>query len=698
MSSSGGRSPVVVHPVSQSGSLEEMAHNKKILQHYLNKSTKDPVASLYEYYQTKGGVQQDITAAFQEIATVEPKGPSFYRYVFSCPLSQNTVSSSLPVTILVADAEENTCHDELVTLTKQFWSDFKMVDGLVFFQTKKAAKKSCALAALIKLALIDTGDCTILAASVEEAKSILSMNSQGKANIDSQLPQPHLEKAFPKWVNQLYALGLEKITISYYEEAYAVQDWNMQPIKLCCQLSGAQPGDFVVRGPPCTTKTEAIESAIRSLEQEIMASRHPWVQETNGIATMEGCHDESCDSVRIKTALLRCEDHKVRFIHCQPSWAAAAFDVSRRTQPFGYLYELIIRTKESSTTTGPSWLVANKLGLTPSQTTRMGMLFPRDIEPYLLWTGHKHNGSAAYQADFVFRDPLSGEETAVVELKHRTVLDSMEPEELIKLSRFNRGMIRWKEYGLGKNGRSRAFLETPPARDSGTPLDGGRTYLFVPLASSNSDQDLSIHWDLIDRQLADRPMPFLDVPRSIISFLPVLGDLECENVAVTSLGVVAAILARKFLYIVHLLRGFSFTAMLESLEWIEFCILAAASLLCYSAWASTRLPPTRNFSTNELKNQFVLHRGMIYVVALNQGDQLSSHSPFPTPAPEDFERNENYKQKYGLDLFKATFADYFLLKYDNYNFSRYQVRRCSDSLTFCSLNSFQIWHSSALPH
>jgi hypothetical protein len=182
----------------------------------------DPAVELNQYYQKKQ--VKSIVDCFAAVSTKGNHGANFWHCTFHCPITGKCLSSSLPLPLFIADWDHGR---ELEIATVELLGKFNCDlddEGTVYFSTKKAAKKACALAVLVS---IDRSrDGTLLATSrvhamkvlehlgkgqvpdINEARIAKGTGKNGCSEIQNDSPSMKKKSKFPSWVEGLYGLGV----------------------------------------------------------------------------------------------------------------------------------------------------------------------------------------------------------------------------------------------------------------------------------------------------------------------------------------------------------------------------------------------------------------------------------------------------------------------------------------------------------
>lgn len=163
-----------------------------------------------------------------------------------------------------------------------------------------------------------------------------------------------------------------------------------------------------------------------------------------------------------------------------------------------FLYELDLRDPSTGIPLAIAWM-----HLRAEDITRIGILFPDDVEPYR--QHHQFDMPPRHTTKFHPSNELEVE----VELKNRTNIESIPLDDpgngrcLSVLREFNKTLRNWKHYGIGYYKKDKKLPEQKSHLS-------GRTYMFVPLIKDVQDSRLSIDWKTILRETRKESIKFLD--------------------------------------------------------------------------------------------------------------------------------------------------------------------------------------------
>jgi dsRNA-specific ribonuclease len=649
---------------SPSRSLRER-YRLKVRKILTSSANLDPSARINQIYQNID-VVQSLNKCF-EFHSKHKGAVVSWRCTFQCPVSGEKATSTLPAPLLDPHLPLPT-DDDVMTILKNVMGTFQLIDGVVYYASKKMAKKMCALAILLELpddkkkdnnASTSKNDARSSVRS-EQDKGATSLQPQSSSSRSTVVPSTSRKRTkFPWWAQKLYKLGVDTADISYREYCVSTssQEWTVEPTLLCCILSVTNPIQLTVVGKPSSCRNDTLNTAVGLLEQEIHRQLVlpgggvvlECTTSPSGEVEKEVEVEKTTDAVERQERLLHCDVKVSTFFQPLASWACAPF---HSKSPW-YLYELILRTESGAL------LVEDRMNVDPSAVTRIGMLFPSDIEPPSLYGV---DGIApVIQAKFGGK-PRNGcnDEFVTVELRNRSVIDpravitdgTAMVERLELLERFNRILMDWKSYG-----------KTRPTRDC--VHHAGRTYLFAPLCPSQKRDNmniktvppLSIDWQLVEEELEGKMQPFLVSSRHIWC-LPVVGEIRAAAVAMICILLGIAVLAPSFIQMVtrpHL-RG-----LVEPSEILATGLLCSVALL---AGSFSIVPPSKYLSWESLQNRFLCERKLsyMYVLAEYRRTVMTSYSAMPAKNLAT-ETVESHQRKYRLNLRKTSFANYYFKKH-----------------------------------
>jgi dsRNA-specific ribonuclease len=649
---------------SPSGSSLRERYRLKVRKILTSSTNPDPSARINEIYQ-KIEVVQSLNKSFEFHS--KQKGPVvMWRCTFQCPVSGEKATSTLPTPLLDPHLPLPT-DDDVMAILKNFMGAFQLIDGVVYYASKKMAKKICALAILLELPDDKDKDkdnntstskkdaCSSV--QNDQGKDAASLQPQSSSSISTEVPSVSRKRTkFPWWVQKLYTLGVDTADISYREYCVSTSslEWTGEPTLLCCILSVTNPIQLTVVGKPSSCRNDTRSTAVELLEQEI----HRQLVLPGGGGVLECTTSPSgevkkevevgktADSVERQERLLQCDVKLSTFFQPLASWACAPF---HSKSPW-YLYELILRTESGAL------LAEDRMNLDPLLVTRIGILFPSDIEPPPLYGV---DGIApVIQAKFGVK-PRNGcnDEFVTVELRNRSVIDPravitdgaamVERVELLK--RFNTILMDWKTYG--KKHSTHDFVHR-----------AGRTYLFVSLRRSQKRDNvktttvlpLSVDWQLVEEELEGKMQPFLVSSRHTWC-LPVVGEIRAAAVAMICILLGIAVIA-------PLTQMFTRPHLRCLVEPSEILVAGLLFFVALLAGSFSIVPPSKYVSWESLQNRFLCERNLSYVLAEYRRTVMTSYSAMPAKnlTTEAF---EGHQRKYRLNLRKTSFANYYLKKH-----------------------------------
>jgi dsRNA-specific ribonuclease len=614
----------------------------------------DPLVKMNEYFQ-KIGVQS-LKDSFQ-FHSKQKGAVAFWRCTFQCPVSGEKATSTLPIQLLDPHMPLPT-DDEVLTILKSRMGTGVVIDGVVYYASKKMAKKMCALAVLLELPEEEKSKSkstphspsTCMQDGQEEIATSLQPQSVPTGNGGTvALPTGRKRTKFPWWVHKLYELGVGTADISYreYSADSNSPDWKAEPTLLCCVLSVTKPIILTVIGKPSSSRNYTRNTAVGLLEAEIFRQL-PGVFESEEL-------EKAVDAPERQKRILQCDVSLSTFFQPLPSWACSSF---HSKSPW-YLYELILSTESGVL------LAEDRMNLDPSVVTRIGILFPSDIEPPTL---HGEVGIApAIQARITIKGRNGhSDESVLVELRNRTVIDPLAVDtdgtgvvdRVESLKQFNQTLMDWKTYG--KKSKTRDLSLDRNGR--GAP-QVGRAYLFAPLHQGQQSDSLnavvhtklSVDWQLVEEELEGVMQPFL-----VSSFhawnLPLFGEIRTADLALIFILLGITVLApclTKMVRRPHLWCLLELSETLVAGVFFSFAILAGAASI---------VPPSKYLPWESLRNRFLCQRNLAYVLALSPCTAMTSFSDMPLMSPTT-EAVEGHRRKYNLDLRKTSFVNYYLKKH-----------------------------------
>lgn len=268
---------------------------QKAVEIYETFAFQDPLVALQEEYRLRGIESIDEYFDFLECPETAPRRKRNYRRCeFRCPQSDDVrkvTSSCLPLPFLLMDSY-NPPKDFLIEHTLIFFGKFGVFgDGLVYFESRIAAKKSAALKRLLEFHK-NYGQSTVLFDSTSEASRSLKQHCTPFQETSTAAPNTATEpreayddqrhRRFPEWVNRLHNEGVEGafLEIQYREDfdprkhRIAPMYWEGQPTLLRCVMEVSSPIKARVVGLPGFSKKDARESAVKLLIDKLGKNRN----------------------------------------------------------------------------------------------------------------------------------------------------------------------------------------------------------------------------------------------------------------------------------------------------------------------------------------------------------------------------------------------------------------------------------------
>lgn len=612
----------------------------------INKFTyTDPSMELPEYYQ-KIGHNTSIMDGFTYLSDGPNRAKPYWRCTFKCPIGGEETSSSLPLPLIIHGGQSN---DDLAELSETYFGQHKIVNGLVFFKTKKGAKKSAAMAMLMLKTEQDSKLDKVLVESKDEASLMLLQSPKQ----DEQEPQKTPKtRRLPRWVHELYEVGVEKVKINYQEVMKDDGAWRGKPTDLCCIMSITKPIEISVIGLPHPSKQDARQSAVALLVEKIGQLGPLSVEEEN--ATVSVPDDKSI--YHKKHDLFTCDVQNGNYISPVPHWARRVISPEADGSK-GYLYELVILTKSGKP------VACDKLLVGQSEAARIGIIFPEDIEPHFGASDYGPTKVPGYSTHFCFKS--GSEESFIAKLESRTVVDlddflqyeHSKKSGLVSIQRFNRIIAMWKIYGIGGDLGQSISTENPLSQCDTSQF--ARTYLFVPLEGGNDKSTLKVDWDLLKMVSSTATTNYL-IPRTFNIELPVLGEVDLGQ----SLSAIAVALG---MFLNEARRESR-----PSLPHIGLPQVWATCLLCFLLMVASLciylLPPRKSLSDAQMRNRFLLcrlPRPKVYIASKNPNGRLTAGSKYENESLATITQHtvEYYQREFHLNILKASFADFYKKKF-----------------------------------
>ena len=604
----------------------------------------DPMMELLQYYQKRGHTTS-ISDAFTHVSGGPNRAKPYWRCTFKCPIGREEASSSLPLPLIHGGQSTN---DDLAELSDRLFGPHKIVNGLVFFKTKKGAKKSAAMAMLmLKTEQDDSKLDKVLVVSKDEASPMSSQSPKQDALIEPQ--KAPKTRRLPSWVHELYKVGIEKVTITYQERLKDDGAWRGKATDICCIMSISRPIEISVIGLPHPSKQDARQSAVALLVEEIGRLGHLSVEEENGTVP----DDKSI--YRKKHDLFTCDVPMGKYVFPVPRWARRVIS-PRADGSKGYLYELVILTKAGR------HVACDKLLVGLSEVARIGIIFPEDIEPHFGASDYGPTKVPGYSTHFCFQS--GSEEHFTAKLDCRTVVDlddfqqyeSSKKNGLLSIQRFNRIIAMWKMYGIvGDLGQS---ISTENLLSQCDTSQFARTYLFVPLQGGSDKSTLKIDWDMLKLVSSTATTKYL-IPRTFNMELPVLGKADLGH----SLSAIAvAVGLGMLLNEARRESRFSLARLGVPHVWVTclLCIFLMIASLCIYL-----LPPIKSLSDTQMRNRFLLcrlPRPEVYIASKNPSGCLTAKSKYKgekSRASLKQHTVEYFQREFHLNILKASFANFY---------------------------------------
>jgi dsRNA-specific ribonuclease len=596
----------------------------------------DPLMELTEYYQKRGHTTS-LSDAFTHVSDGPNRAKPYWRCTFKCPIGGEETSSSLPLPLIHGGQSNN---DDLAELSDRFFGPHKIVNGLVFFKTKKGAKKSAAMAMLMLKTEQDNSTLNnVLVESKDEASLILLQSPKQDALVEPQ--KAPKTRRLPSWVHELNKVGIEKVRITYQERLKDDGAWRGKPTDLCCIMSISKPIETSVIGLPYPSKQDARQSAVALLVEKIGRLDPLSVEEENGTVP----DDKSI--YRKKHDLFTCDVQMGKYVSPVPQWARRAISPQADGSK-GYLYELVILTKSERP------VACDKLLVVQSEAARIGIIFPENCGPTKV-TG--------YSTHFCFQSGSGEYFTA--KLESRTVVDlddflqneDSKKSGLMSIQRFNRIIAMWKTYGIGGDLGQPISTESPFLSQCDT-SQFARTYMFVPLQGGSDKSTLKIDWDMLKLVSSTATTRYL-IPRKLNMELPVLGKADLGH----SLSAIAVAVGLGML-LNETRRESRFSLPRHDIPHIWMTGLLCFLLMVVSLYIYL-LPPRKSLSDAQMRNRFLLcrlPRPEVYIALENPSRPLTAGSKYRS------ERNhatikqhtvEYFQREFNLNILKASFVDFY---------------------------------------
>lgn len=589
--------------------------------------SRNPVSLLMEYYDNKAQrtrlqeknlhIRNNIRC--ESVRLHETKSTTtWWRFLFECPLSGMKASSGLPHALLQKNSNSTVA---LAEATRHFFSaEYRTLDGYVYWDKKQAAKVSCALVAMLRLDpdRLELHEEVIPLFVTEQQVSASEVNPDEQEECFEGMDEP-----FPDWVHDIYNLGIRKPELSFHQESKDdpwCDDWDWtKPTRLYCKIFVRNPCPLTVCGASSTCKTQALQNAIHELQRslDIRSVKKLWPH----------------NATNIRKAILHALPQSTHYDNKLPSWASDPFE---RDSTY-FLYELVLKTTSGKRVAEERipWIHSK------DECTRIGLLLPKDP----LCAG---DACAPYSDGIQFRSLIEDGKLAScqVELIRRRIIQSATMEgrkvsnSLRVLIAFNQLLMRWKQYGFGKQYDSPTCASPFSENDANEWSARDRSYLFVPLDSKSSDT-LIIDWHCVEQTVQYRQArPLYDTSSGYWN-LPFPGRIDLHFLA----GIVC-------------LLGWYATVGQDA--WSAKVL--SAIVLLWRTFALRR-EPKPNFSESVIPNRFLRHCGDLYAPHTVAKSQTVASDSKLVGFHVDMAKTEYFETKFGLDLDTATFRDYYSKKY-----------------------------------
>lgn len=567
-----------------------------------------PTSLLMAHYQSK--IKTSPVNSFYDESVKLALGKIWFRTVFRCPLEGFQVASGVPREVVDSPGSS------LDALTRNYFGgDFCFFQRDVYFSTKKAARKSCCLAALMHLdpTITDPRHFTHLVGTGLDAPQLVAKQVEVRSElVESQISTVQRWRddsiAYPDWVHRFYQAGLTRISIKYMESRGAEMQSSenfFPPTLIVCQITAHRPVHFSVSGEAISSHELALESAVEKMMSELPMQFKYHGNQNNGCNELE---ESEMDTMQ---ALYESLPSTTAFEYHLPRWTCTPF------RDKGFLYELVFLNES-----GRSWIGDTmKLSVDCSTSedsfkgvTRVGVIFPCDFMPFC------EMGVPKCRSTF---KSLTG--VAVqVDIKNRTVID-LGKHDISILIQLNQTLLGWKQHLLGKN----------PLEVSGHVHDTGRTYLFVPLVESWPEP--RIDWTCISDILTRRENHWIEKSRY-------------DDWALSS--------SKSGLIVCALAVVITFGRAIGS-SWMFLILFSILAILLMTA--HKKRSPSRSISILDLKNRFLRHRGnRTYFYQFDQvAPGFTSDSKMMENGRSDDVRRKWTLEKFGVDLESCSFREFF---------------------------------------
>ena len=585
----------------------------------------NPIKTLSDYYTTRR-MNEGIKSSFQEVRCDVGKNNPFWTSKFTCPISRTVYLSGLPGPLLADNPGV-----ALVEMATKVFGEYKVIDHQqVAFSTKKAAKRSVALAALLDV----TGTYASLTSRPTKIK----------------------QQTFPGWVNDLYRFGIRAtdLNITYREGACPPTNagWQCQPTLLHCVLEIEGPTRLTIEGGPHPTKKATLERAVFELGNHMS-------RRTSYTAVI----DTGGNDFEAKKRLLLCDSAAdASYTVSIPAWANAPIPDGDKSEAIFYMYELEFESESGNQ------FVEERSGIDDSITTPLGIAFPMNVQPL------NHDGVFETNNFFVKQKDGKRVERVIVRLRKRYTfnLNEMEDSHVTVADRinwmieFNRILSWWNTYGFTKAQHIEKQMQTlwrrkeprdninqrsigsSPEKDS-SPND--RTYFFVPLTRDHEDP---IDWKLLQRIASNESLPYMEPVRDDWRILRCIGNLALWIATYQLVAVGLAVFTPWLFRSAKEYFAYPGIWPYRRLESLGVCC-GVKMLIASLVVAKIRIipPPRKPLSRDIFVNHFLVQRGASTIVYVAH-NEIDENAPFLTGlSPLASEGGK----------IQSTYADYYKKKY-----------------------------------
>ena len=533
--------------------------------------TSDPTSALLEYYQSLGkgkGKGKNKGEDDKSNNSNKPKQPTYrdiqhrdergiitgwWRSVLHCPVMDGEFPSGLPWSVwrthaCISEADnatkgdDNACThgDWKVILTKLGESKI-FDDGLVYFKSKKGARKAAAIAAyeanllaksrksdgtsgsaegsLVNIRVVfssraevlgtvsssgasnalwvgdkDESEATVKVGALSESNNIAVPATEPTKRV-GYAPRSH----YPEWVNRLSRLGVtaSSINIKFREYSptqpegtginYIDRDC---PTELCTVVELSSPFRFTTSSLPSVSRAEALKSMSLLVEDEARRLNVQVLSDTE-------------INWEIKEGLLRSAPDKTATFYFPPP---PCFTVSIDENAHHLVAYEMVFTNDSGED-----FASSAMGLSPQVCSRMALVLGQEF-----FNGDIGSSDAV---DTIIEIPTrSGNEKVNLALRRRTVINiGGNNDPLQTMRHFNTTVKDWKRYGFVGYSRSRGSvtLKGPMKFQDDNRTKGDRSCMFVPLKEDDGSDGILIDWDLMTRVVEYNIEPYY-LPRGLV--------------------------------------------------------------------------------------------------------------------------------------------------------------------------------------